>query len=175
MAKLVHDLLELARADAGFQVQREPMNLVEVLEAVRDELGAAFGAGAHHRRLRAAAARGRGRPARLKQVVLNLVQNALDAGARNVTLHLERDGRDVRLEVLDDGPGIPAEALPHVFERFYRVDGARSTRGNGSGLGLAIVRWIVQQHGGRSRSARGWGRARCSRSAAGGARRDGRG
>ena len=54
----------------------------------------------------------------------------------------------MRLEVLDDGAGIPAEALPHLFERFYRVDGARSTRGNGSGLGLAIVRWIVQQHGG---------------------------
>jgi signal transduction histidine kinase len=54
----------------------------------------------------------------------------------------------VQLEVLDDGPGIPTEAIPHLFDRFFRVDGARSTRGNGSGLGLAIVRWIVQQHGG---------------------------
>jgi len=148
MAKLVHDLLELARADAGFQVQREPMNLVEVLEAVRDEL-APLGNAKIVVDCAVPLLEVEGDPARLKQVVLNLVQNALDAGARTVTMQLERDGREVRLEVLDDGPGIPADALPHVFERFYRVDGARSTRGNGSGLGLAIVRWIVQQHGGR--------------------------
>jgi two-component system, OmpR family, sensor kinase len=158
MAKLVHDLLELARADAGFQVTREPMNLVEVLEAVRDEM-TPLGSATIKVDCATPLLEVEGDPARLKQVVLNLVQNALDAGARNVTLHLEKEGRDVRLEVLDDGPGIPAEALPHVFERFYRVDGARSTRGNGSGLGLAIVRWIVQQHFGtvevRSRSGEG--------------------
>jgi two-component system, OmpR family, sensor kinase len=158
MAKLVHDLLELARADAGFQVTREPMNLVEVLEAVRDEM-TPLGTATIKVDCATPLLEVEGDPARLKQVVLNLVQNALDAGARNVNLHLEKEGRDVRLEVLDDGPGIPAEALPHVFERFYRVDGARSTRGNGSGLGLAIVRWIVQQHFGtvevRSRSGEG--------------------
>jgi signal transduction histidine kinase len=121
------------------------MNLVEVLEAVRDEL-APLGSATIKVDCATPLLEVDGDPARLKQVVLNLVQNALDAGARNVTLHLEKEGRDVRLEVLDDGPGIPADALPHVFERFYRVDGARSTRGNGSGLGLAIVRWIVQQH-----------------------------
>jgi two-component system, OmpR family, sensor kinase len=158
MAKLVHDLLELARADAGFQVTREPMNLVEVLEAVRDEM-TPLGSATIKVDCATPLLEVEGDPARLKQVVLNLVQNALDAGARNVTLHLEKEGRDVRLEVLDDGPGIPSEALPHVFERFYRVDGARSTRGNGSGLGLAIVRWIVQQHFGtvevRSRSGEG--------------------
>lgn len=158
MAKLVHDLLELARADAGFQVTREPMNLVEVLEAVRDEL-APLGTAKIRVDCAVPLLEVEGDPARLKQVVLNLVQNALDAGARTVTLHLEKEGRDVRLEVLDDGPGIPSDALPHVFERFYRVDGARSTRGNGSGLGLAIVRWIVQQHFGtvevRSRTGEG--------------------
>jgi two-component system, OmpR family, sensor kinase len=147
MAKLVHDLLELARADAGFQVRREPMNLVEVLEAVRDEL-APLGSAKIVVDCAVPLLEVDGDPARLKQVVLNLVQNAVDAGARTVTLHLEREGRDVRFEVLDDGPGIPADALPHIFDRFYRVDGARSTRGNGSGLGLAIVRWIVQQHHG---------------------------
>ena len=158
MAKLVHDLLELARADAGFQVTREPMNLVEVLEAVRDDL-VPLGTATIKVDCAVPLLEVEGDPARLKQVVLNLVQNALDAGARNVTLHLEKEGRDVRLEVLDDGPGIPSDALPHVFERFYRVDGARSTRGNGSGLGLAIVRWIVQQHFGtvevRSRTGEG--------------------
>jgi heavy metal sensor kinase len=148
MAKLVHDLLELARADAGFQVQREPMNLLEVLEAVRDDLGPLSAPARITVDCAQPLLEVEGDPARLKQVVLNLVQNALDAGARHVQMQLQRDGRDVRFEVLDDGAGIPAEALPHLFDRFFRVDGARSTRGNGSGLGLAIVRWIVQQHGG---------------------------
>lgn len=149
MAKLVNDLLELARADAGFQVHREPMNLVEVLEAVRDGLGPVAAPTQIAVDCAAPLIEVLGDPGRLKQVVLNLVQNAVDAGARHVTLHLHREGDGAVLEVLDDGPGIPAEALPHVFDRFYRVDGARSTRGNGSGLGLAIVRWIVQMHDGR--------------------------
>jgi signal transduction histidine kinase len=91
-----------------------------------------------------------GDASRLKQVILNLVQNAVNAGSKNVTVsvYLDKNKQDVNLEVLDDGPGMPAEALPHIFDRFYRVDGARSTRGNGSGLGLAIVKWIVQQHEG---------------------------
>ncbi|MFN2322510.1 MAG: sensor histidine kinase [Trueperaceae bacterium] len=148
MGKLVNDLLELARADAGFQVHREPMNLVEVLEAVRDGLAPVAGATAVVVDCAVPLLEVEGDPARLKQVALNLVQNAIDAGAKRVTLHLERDGANAVLEVLDDGPGIPSEALPHLFERFYRVDGARSTRGNGSGLGLAIVRWIVQMHDG---------------------------
>lgn len=149
MAKLVHDLLELARADAGFQVQRSPMNLVEVLEAVRDDLGPLAAPASITVDCAQPLLEVDGDAARLKQVVLNLVQNALDAGADHVAMHLRRDGRDVLLDVLDDGPGIPADALPHLFDRFYRVDGARSKRGNGSGLGLAIVRWIVAQHGGR--------------------------
>jgi signal transduction histidine kinase len=148
IGKLVSDLLELARADAGLTIRREPMNLVEVLEAVDMEI-APVSAGAEI----VVDAPGQvveveGDAARLKQVVLNLVQNALNAGARNVRLSLEQERDQVRLEVLDDGPGIPGDAIPHLFDRFYRVDGARSGRGNGAGLGLAIVKWIVQQHGG---------------------------
>jgi len=148
MGKLVHDLLELARADAGFRVQREPMNLLEVVEAVRDELNPL----ANPARISVSCGQPlievTGDPSRLKQVVLNLVQNALDAGATRVDLQLAQHGKEVSLVVLDNGPGIPEAALPHLFERFYRVDGARSGRGNGSGLGLAIVRWLVSQHGG---------------------------
>jgi two-component system, OmpR family, sensor kinase len=147
MTKLVNDLLELARADAGFSIDKEPMNLLEVIEAVRDELQPVTDA-----RIEVSCPRPlvevEGDPGRLKQVVLNLVQNSLNAGARNVHMGLSLGTREVQLEVLDDGPGIPTEAIPHVFDRFFRIDGARSTRGNGSGLGLAIVRWIVQQHGG---------------------------
>lgn len=89
-----------------------------------------------------------GDPERLKQVVLNLVQNALNAGSSEVSASLLREGKWARLEVLDNGPGIPEAALPNLFERFYRVDSARRGRGNGSGLGLAIVKWIVEQHEG---------------------------
>ncbi len=148
MGKLVNDLLELARADAGFQVHREPMNLVEVLEAVRDGLAPVSGTTEVVVDCAVPLLEVEGDPARLKQVALNLVQNAIAAGAKRVTMHLEREGAHAVLEVLDDGPGIPSEALPHLFDRFYRVDGARSSRGNGSGLGLAIVRWIVQMHEG---------------------------
>ena len=148
MAKLVNDLLELARADAGFAIDKEPMNLVEVLEAVRDELAPVSGGASIEVDCTKPLVEVEGDPARLKQVVLNLVHNALNAGAQHVRLDLGSVGREAHLQVLDDGPGIPSEAIPHLFDRFYRVDGARSTRGNGSGLGLAIVRWIVQQHGG---------------------------
>ena len=148
MGKLVNDLLELARADAGLTVKREPMNLVETIEAVARELAPV----APGVRLRAFSPTPllevSGDAGRLKQVVLNLVQNAVNAGSSDVNVSLLREGDRARLEVLDNGPGIPEAAIPNLFERFYRVDGARSTRGNGSGLGLAIVKWIVEQHGG---------------------------
>ncbi len=140
MAKLVNDLLELARADAGFTVHAQPMNLVEVADTVVKT--------AIKLSSRTPLAEVNGDATRLKQVVLNLVQNAINAGATTVTISVSLDRNQVRLEVIDDGAGIPPEALPHLFDRFYRVDGARSGRGNGSGLGLAIVQWIVQQHGG---------------------------
>ncbi len=149
MAKLVNDLLELARADAGFSIQREPMNLVEVLEAVHMEIAPVAGDAVIEVNAPTPVLEILGDAGRVKQVVLNLVQNALNAGAKHVRVTAAKEKAEVRLEILDDGPGIPPEAIPHLFDRFYRVDGARSTRGNGSGLGLAIVRWIVQQHGGR--------------------------
>ena len=148
MAKLVNDLLELARADAGFSIDREPMNLLDVVEAVHMEVAPVAGNAEIVITSPQPLLQVNGDAARLKQVVLNLVQNALNAGASRVTISLMREKDKVRMEFLDNGPGIPEEALPHLFDRFYRVDGARSTRGNGSGLGLAIVRWIIQQHGG---------------------------
>lgn len=148
MAKLVNDLLELARADAGFSIQREPMNLVEVVEAVHMEVAPVAGSTNINVAINQPLIEVLGDASRLKQVVLNLVQNAVNAGSSTVTITVVKEKRQVRLEILDDGPGIPDAAIPHLFDRFYRVDGARSTRGNGSGLGLAIVNWIVQQHGG---------------------------
>ena len=149
MAKLVNDLLELARADAGISVEKEPVNLIEVVEAVHMDVAPV--AGSTEIRIDAAVPRIEvvGDPGRLKQVVLNLVQNAINAGASEVRISVTRGRDGVRLEVLDNGSGIPESAIPHLFDRFYRVDDSRSARGKGSGLGLAIVRWIVQEHSGK--------------------------
>mgnify|MGYP002778686448 CR=1 FL=1 len=150
MAKLVNDLLELARADAGFAIKREPMNIIEVVEAAHKAIAPVATGTNISLSMKEPLIEVSGDSSRLKQVILNLIQNAVNAGSKNVTVsvYLDKNKQDVNLEVLDDGPGMPAEALPHIFDRFYRVDGARSTRGNGSGLGLAIVKWIVQQHEG---------------------------
>jgi signal transduction histidine kinase len=87
---------------------------------------------------------------RIVQLLTNLVGNALkftsSGGSVEVRLGAEEDG--VTIEVRDDGPGIPAEELPHVFDRFYRGTNTGDARASGSGLGLAIVRSIVEMHGG---------------------------
>jgi heavy metal sensor kinase len=90
-----------------------------------------------------------GDPARLKQVIVNLLDNAIKytPGGGRVRLSVQRDGDFAVLEVADDGVGIPAEALPHVFKRFYRVDVSRSREQGGAGLGLAIVKSICAAHG----------------------------
>jgi two-component system phosphate regulon sensor histidine kinase PhoR len=88
----------------------------------------------------------------LQQVLGNLIGNAIKYGRADghvgVSGHLA-DGNAIELCVHDDGPGIPAEALERVFERFYRVDKARSREQGGTGLGLSIVKHIVQSHGGK--------------------------
>lgn len=88
---------------------------------------------------------------RIQQVLVNLLDNAIKYGERGteVLLGARTEGEDqVEVWVRNEGQGIPAEALPRVFERFYRVDQARSREQGGTGLGLAIVKHIVQSHGG---------------------------
>ncbi|RIH80951.1 Signal transduction histidine-protein kinase ArlS [Calidithermus terrae] len=152
MARLVNDLLALAKGDAGIRLRLEPLDLSEVL---REALAEA-------RRL----ARGhvleaelperlnlRGDRDRLKQLALILLENALKytpAGGA-VRLGLERSGGWAELRVVDTGVGIAPEDLPHVFERFWRADPARSREAGGTGLGLSIAQWIVEQHGGEIR------------------------
>ncbi|NIQ37156.1 MAG: heavy metal sensor histidine kinase [Proteobacteria bacterium] len=89
-------------------------------------------------------------PLRLKSMMLNLVENgikySLDGGRIDITLE-QNDGFAV-ITVTDQGIGIPQEALPHIFDRFFRVDKARSRQEGGSGLGLSICKWIAEAHGG---------------------------
>jgi signal transduction histidine kinase len=87
---------------------------------------------------------------RLHQVVANLVANAVRHSPvdGHVLVRATALPDGARLEVIDDGPGIPPDEATRVFERFYRADSARSSRDGGSGLGLAIAQWIVELHGG---------------------------
>src|SRR5258706_531868 len=91
-------------------------------------------------------------PDRVEQVLANLVDNAVKYGRVEGTVSVSArpfDGGFVEVSVQDDGPGIPPDSLPRVFERFYRVDKARSREQGGTGLGLSIVKHIVQSHGGK--------------------------
>jgi two-component system, OmpR family, sensor kinase len=87
---------------------------------------------------------------KLQQVVYNLMENAFKYTQEGgqITVTLQKSGRDAVLKVKDNGPGIAAEHLPHIFDRFYRVDKARSREAGGTGLGLAIVHQLVMLHGG---------------------------
>jgi signal transduction histidine kinase len=93
-------------------------------------------------------------PARIHQVLSNLVANAVRHSPDGGCVHLaaRRANGNAVLEVSDEGPGIPPDEMERVFERFYRSDQARSTNDGGSGLGLAIARWIVELHGGDIRA-----------------------
>jgi len=91
--------------------------------------------------------------ARIEQVLLNLLQNALTFTPRGgrITLGAEQQGDQVAIWVRDTGTGISSEDLPHIFERFYKADHART--GGGTGLGLAIAKHLVERHGGQIAAA----------------------
>jgi two-component system, OmpR family, sensor kinase len=159
LSGLIGDLLDLARGDAGLGVDLAEVSLLNLAEDVHLEVVAIAGKaeilieGQRNLIVRADANR-------MRQVVRNLVQNAIKAGSTeilvNVTLEQLRTTVPldkgitslVRLSVIDNGPGIPQEHLGKLFDRFYRVDTARDRAAGGSGLGLSIVRWIVEAHGG---------------------------
>ena len=150
MSRLLGDLLLLARADTGgLPLRHEPVELDNVLFEVYRQIS----------RIEKPVSVELtsvdqvvilGDEDRLKQLLLNLVDNALKytPPGGTVRLSLSKDKGWAQLVVSDTGIGIPPEDLPHIFERFYRVDKSRARAQGGSGLGLAIAKWIVQAHGG---------------------------
>jgi two-component system OmpR family sensor kinase len=150
MSELVEELLLLARLDAGRELATEEVDLTGlVVDAVSD----AHAAGPGHRwrlDLPDATVLVPGDPARLHQVLANLLGNgrAHTPEGTAVTTRLRVEDGTAVLQVLDDGPGIPPALLGHVFERFARGDSSRSRHAGSTGLGLAIVHAVVTAHGG---------------------------
>ncbi len=153
MSRLVEDLLFLARSDSA----SPPMDLEPVAAAslVSEIAGRAEVLAREHGATLETDLRAEGTlradPARVGQAVLILVDNAIKYGPPGGVVKLGSDvtrSGEVMITVEDHGPGIPREDLPRIFERFYRVDKARSRKMGGTGLGLPIAKTIIQAHGG---------------------------
>jgi signal transduction histidine kinase len=142
LRRLVEDLMEISRFDAGQEsVHAETVDLGALTEA------AVRARGWDGRvRLEVGKVELTSDPRRLERIVANLVGNAVEHGGSDVAVRVGRDGGPF-IEVADRGPGIPPEHLPHLFERFYKADAARS--GGGTGLGLAIAQENARLLGGR--------------------------
>jgi len=151
MSRLAADLLLLAEVDADALIEQTPVRFDRVVAAAR-ERACHLDGGAH--RIGFAEAEPvvvLGDRTRLEQLVWNLVENAMrytPAGG-SIDLSLACHDDEVLLRVSDTGPGISEEHVPRIFERFYRVDKARSRSNGGTGLGLAIVKSVAESHGGR--------------------------
>lgn len=156
LAKIVESLLAISRLDAGeARMERVEFDLAELTLATTEQMRLL----AEDRSIALRCEVGReviveSDRARLKQVVVNLLDNAIKYTPENgvVKITVRSDSGQAVLEVADNGIGIPADALPQVFERFYRVDKARSRQMGGAGLGLSIVKSICAAHGGRVRA-----------------------
>ena len=148
MQRLVQDLLDVSTIEAGrLSISREQVDLSELILQLQTIIGPQVKA--RHARLDTSIAPGLPRVPidrhRVLQVLLNLIGNALKFGSPGgqVTLGVERCDEAIRIRVQDAGPGIPAEQLPRVFDRFWRAD-----QGAGAGVGLAVAKGIVEAHGG---------------------------
>jgi len=148
MAQLVDDLLALARSEGDGRRQR--VALVEIAAEVAEELAALADARGVRVEVEGPGAEVLGDADALRRAVANLVDNAIRVSPPGARVSIRAgDGPDgVRLEVVDEGPGIALEEQTRVFERFWRTDESRSRASGGSGLGLTIVRRIVELHDG---------------------------
>jgi len=153
LTRLTDQLLTLARQDAGLRAgRRERIDLSVLVAGVVETLQPL----AEVKGLTLAFDPGQGGAAvigdadQLRTLFINVLDNALKyTEVGSVTIVVEAKGTETAIRVTDTGPGIAAEHLPHVFERFYRADKARSRELGGSGLGLSIARGVVEAHGGR--------------------------
>jgi two-component system OmpR family sensor kinase len=153
LTRLVGGLLMLAQAESGkLALNMKPIELDLLLTEVFTEMCVLAGSKVHVHLNDIDQVMVNGDRDRLKQVFLNLVANAIQYTPQggDVFMSMSKIGEQTRIIIRDTGPGIPAEDLPHIFDRFYRAEKSR-TRSNtsGFGLGLSITHWIVEHHGGQ--------------------------
>ncbi|HEY9723435.1 MAG TPA: ATP-binding protein [Oscillatoriaceae cyanobacterium] len=151
---LVCDLLEYSRIQAGkLTIEPEPIDLVPLLQDVADTFGPLAAGSGHTLVLRVDGADGHvhGDAARVRQVVANLLTNAIKFTLPGGTIEIEIRvaGEELVVSVEDDGMGIREDQLPRLFQRFSQMDSGYTRRFGGAGLGLAIARNLVEAHGGR--------------------------
>jgi signal transduction histidine kinase len=152
LSKIVQCLLSLSRLDSGSaQMERVRLNLGDLVSTITDQMVPL--ADEKHVMLTSQAqglVEVEGDRVRLKQVVVNLLDNAIKYTPEGgkVTVGVNATNRQAQLEISDTGPGITASDLPHVFERFFRADHVRLGSIEGAGLGLSIVQSICTAHGG---------------------------
>lgn len=154
LARLVNDLQELSRVEAGaFELNIQPVSVseqvgrvVQILDRQFEEKGVSLTVDMPPNLTNVLADADR-----LFQVLLNLLGNALQytPSGGNVTVSAKKQGEEINFAISDTGIGIPADNLPQIFTRFYRVDKSRSRAGGGSGIGLTIAKYLVEAHGGR--------------------------
>jgi heavy metal sensor kinase len=152
LSRMINQLLTLARAESGeVAIAHEAVNFSHMARSLAEQLEPV------------AASKDvtlswkcdpevmlRGDASWIERVILNLADNAIKftRPGGHVWITVTRNGHDAVLEVADDGIGIVPEAVPHIFERFYRADPSRANRADGAGLGLSLVKWAVDQHHG---------------------------
>jgi two-component system phosphate regulon sensor histidine kinase PhoR len=154
LQRIVDDLLDLSRIESGgWRVEPRPISVVEMAREVWEPFAErAAAAGVEFTTEAAGGAETvYADPSAMRQILINLCSNALRYTGRGgrIAVRARRDDGGACVEVADTGSGIPAASLPRIFERFYRVDAARTRAEGGTGLGLAIVRHLVERHGGR--------------------------
>ena len=151
-AQMIDDLLDVSRIVSGkLPLDVQHVDLAAVIEdAVSSALPAADAKGVHVTRVYESSADVQGDPVRLRQVVWNLVSNAIKFTGRDGTVHvgLHSVNGHAHIEIVDNGQGIAPEVLPHIFERFQQADSSSTRRHGGLGLGLAIVKNLSEMHGG---------------------------
>jgi len=154
LQRLVADLQELSRVEAGaVSVALEPKDISFLIETVAQRLQPQFEDKGITLGLEIPTSLPRVLvdEDRIAQVLINLMGNALQYTPEKglVTLSVKQIGREIQVSIQDTGVGVPAEHLPHLFTRFYRVDKSRSRAGGGSGIGLTIAKHLVEAHGGQ--------------------------
>jgi len=152
LGRMVNQLLTLARAESGdVEIAREPVDLSVMAQALAEQLQPVAGAKDVSLTWNCEPnVKIIGDASWVERIILNVVDNDIKftpSGGR-VEVRVSHDTQKAFLEVRDDGTGISPEALPHIFERFYRADPARSDQADGAGLGLSLVKWAVDQHHG---------------------------